>query len=56
MTTIKAVHITELRTALGDVYTAVALSKPTYTDTSLAGIVVKAVHINEVRAAVVDLE
>ena len=57
MTTIRAVHITELRTGLEEAYPAAGLTPPTYTDPHLAaGSTMKAVHISEIRAAVVALK
>jgi hypothetical protein len=50
-------HITDMRTALNDVYAARTLPSPMYTDPALAtGNVVKAVHISELRHAVLVLE
>lgn len=56
-TAILAQHITELRTALREVYVSAVLTPPTYTDEPLtAGTVMKAVHIREIRAAVLAIE
>lgn len=49
-------HVTQFRTALNEAYTACSLAPPSYTDPSLAGVMIKAVHIDELRAAVVALE
>ncbi len=50
-TPIKAVHITELRTAVNAVRAAAGLSASTFTDSDLAGIAVKSVHMTELRDA-----
>lgn len=56
-TNVLARHITELRTALSDVYLAAGLMQPVYTDLSLAaGAAIKAVHIAELRSFVGTLE
>ncbi len=56
MTTIKAVHITELRAALNAVYTTLGRALPAYTDPTLtAGTTSKAAHIQELRNAVSSL-
>ena len=55
----RAVHITELRTALNAAYTACSVAPPTYpTDPTLTAgsTFVKAAHIAELRAAIVALE
>jgi hypothetical protein len=56
--TIKAVHIQEMRNALGAAYTAHSLSGPTYTNPTLTAqsSVVGKVHIDELRANVEYLE
>jgi subtilisin family serine protease len=55
---VKAVHLTELRTALTDAYVAAGQPAPSFVDpTVLAGSTpIKVVHINELRAAVIALE
>jgi hypothetical protein len=54
---IKAVHITDLRTALEEAYAAAELPVPTYGDPVLGpGMVVRITHIHEVRNAVHLLE
>lgn len=54
---VTAAHVTELRTALSEAFTAHSLTPPTYTDPSLlAGTIIKAVHITELRNAVITLE
>ena len=55
---IRAVHISELRTALGAVYTALGMPPPSYTDPTLTSgeTVVKVAHIAELRAAVLAIE
>ena len=49
-TAIKAVHITELRTAVNAVAAAAGMSPFTFTDSSLSGMFVKAVHIVELQS------
>jgi hypothetical protein len=49
---VKAVHISELRTAVNAVRAAAGLSAATWTDSSLSGVEVKAVHISELRSAI----
>jgi hypothetical protein len=53
-----AVHVSDLRAALGEVYTAAQRTHPTYTDPTLTptSTVVKAAHITELRAAVIAIE
>jgi len=46
---IKAIHVTELRTAVNDVRAAVALPAATFTDSDLLGIYIKRLHISELR-------
>ena len=53
---IQAVHITEMRTALGQVYEEAGETQPTYTDPTLAPGVMKAAHISELRASVAAIE
>ena len=57
VSTIRAIHITELRTALTAVYVAAGQAPPVFTDpTIIPGVTpLKAVHILELRAAVVSL-
>jgi hypothetical protein len=52
VTVIKAVHLTELRTAVNAVRTAAGLSPATFTDATPGGILIKAIHIQELRAGV----
>lgn len=47
---VKAVHITELRSAVNAVRAAAGLSAATWTDSSLSNVEIKAVHINELRS------
>ena len=49
-TLVKAVHITELRSAVNAVRAAAGLSPATWTDSSLTGVEIKAVHISELRS------
>ena len=53
-TQVKGIHLTELRTALGQAYQAMGKPEPTYTDISIAAqqTVVNAVDLNELRGAV----
>ena len=48
-TKVRAVHLTELRTAVNAVRTAAGLAPATFTDASLAGKYIKTVHITELR-------
>jgi RHS repeat-associated protein len=48
---IKAVHITELRTAVNQARALAGLAAATWTDNSLSGVAVKVVHITELRSA-----
>lgn len=50
-TLVKAVHITELRSAVNAVRAAAGLSAATWTDSSLTSVEIKAVHISELRSA-----
>jgi hypothetical protein len=50
-TTIRAVHLTQLRTAINAMRTAAGMSAATFTDPSLAAVVAKRVHITELRDA-----
>jgi hypothetical protein len=47
---VKAVHITELRSAVNAVRAAAGLSTVTWTDSSLTNVEIKAVHLNELRS------
>ncbi len=51
---IKAVHITELRTAVNDARARGGLGAATWTDTSLQGVLVKAIHIVELRSRLAE--
>jgi len=51
VTVIKAVHITQLRSAVNAMRVAAGLGTVTWTDPSLAGVRIKAVHITELRNA-----
>jgi hypothetical protein len=56
-TIVKAVHITEMRTALNAAYTGCGRSVPTYTNTLTAGsTIIKAIDVSELRDAVITLE
>jgi hypothetical protein len=57
-TTIKRVHLVELRAAVAAVYSARGLTAPAWTDPTItaAATLVRAVHITELRAAVLALE
>jgi len=46
---IRAIDVTELRTAVNDVRAAVALPAATFTDSDLLGMYIKRVHISELR-------
>jgi hypothetical protein len=50
-TVIRAIHLTQLRTAVNAVREAAGLAPATFTDPSPAGVAVKAVHINQLRSA-----
>lgn len=50
-TRIKAVHITQLRTAINALRAAAGLSAASFTDPSLSGVRVKAIHIAQLRTA-----
>ena len=54
ITPIKAVHITELRTAIENVYGYYGLTVPTWTDSTITSGVthIKAVHVTELRTAI----
>jgi hypothetical protein len=49
ITSVKAAHITELRTAVNAVRAAAGLSPASFTDDPLPGVFVKAIHITELR-------
>jgi len=53
-TTIKAAHITEMRTAINQIYQALGRAVPTYTDPTLivGQTMPKAAHVQELRNAV----
>ncbi|MGZ8850252.1 MAG: hypothetical protein ACXW3E_08050, partial [Thermoanaerobaculia bacterium] len=48
-TPIKAIHISELRTAVAAMRVAAVLSAPTFTDPSLPGTIIKRIHVSEIR-------
>jgi carboxypeptidase family protein len=48
---VKAVHVTELRTAINLMRQQLAIAPFSFTDVSLAGVVAKAVHITQLRTA-----
>lgn len=48
---IKAVHITQLRTAVNAMRAAAGLAPQSFTDPSLAGVTVQAVHLTQLRSA-----
>jgi hypothetical protein len=50
-TTIKAVHVTQLRQAVNAMRAAASLDAASFTDPTLAGVRIKAVHIQELRTA-----
>jgi hypothetical protein len=57
-TTISAVHVTDLRTALQEAYSAAGMTLPTYADPELtSGVTLaRAAHIAELRNAVIAIE
>ena len=57
VTRARAVHVTELRTALDQTYQASRQAPPTYTDPALVAgrTTIKKVHLDELRAAVLGL-
>jgi uncharacterized repeat protein (TIGR01451 family) len=50
-TTIRAVHVDQLRAAVNAVRAAAGLPAATFTDAATAGIVIKVVHVTELRSA-----
>ena len=57
ITPIKAIHLTELRTALNGAYLAVGRTRPTYTDPTVrAGLIIKGIHLSELRSSVRALQ
>jgi len=48
---VKAIHLSELRTAVNAVRAQAGLSPATFTDPAAPGVTVKAVHVTELRAA-----
>jgi len=55
--TVKAIHVSELRTALGEAYTSAGFTPPTFSDEPLvAGTTVKVLHVHELRDAIELLE
>lgn len=50
-TSVKAVHLSELRTAVNTIRTVAGLSSATWTDAALAGTFVRVVHVDELRNA-----
>ena len=55
---VRAVHVSELRTALQQAYSTGSFTPPTFTDSPLVlgSTVIRALHINELRNAVIALE
>ncbi len=49
-TTVKAVHLSELRVAVNAVRVTAGLALATFTDTPAAGLAIKAVHVTELRS------
>ena len=58
VTPARAVHLTELRSALGEAYAAVGRPAPGYTDAAVTAgaTALRVVHVTELRAAVLALE
>ena len=58
VTPVKAVHFTELRTALNDTHVQAGVTSPSYTDPTITPsvTVIDAVHLNDLRNAVRTLE
>jgi hypothetical protein len=57
VTVVKAVHVTDLRTALAEAYTAASRTPPTYTHAAVTGgiTVITSVDIAELRAALLAI-
>ncbi len=57
VTPVKAVHLTELRAGIGDVYVAASRTVPVWTDATVTAgtTVITAAHISELRAAVLAI-
>jgi hypothetical protein len=56
VTLVRAVHLSELRNALGEVYEAAGRPQPTYSDLTLsAGLTIAARHVEEIRSAAAAL-
>lgn len=51
VTPVRAVHVSQLRTAVNAVRTLALIGTTTFTDPSLSGVAIKAVHITELRSA-----
>ncbi len=49
--TVKAIHISELRTAVNAMRAAAGLSPATFTDANVSGLAIKTAHITELRSA-----
>ena len=58
VTPIRRVHLTELRAALAEAYSAAGQTAPTYTDPviTVGETVIRAAHLMDLRAAVAALE
>jgi len=58
ITIVKQVHITQLRTALDEVFDALSPPRPTYTDLAIVvgQTVIKKAHIAEIRSAIGTVE
>jgi YVTN family beta-propeller protein len=52
----RAVHISELQTAVHETYIEAGLTPPVFSESPVAGFVVKALHVTELRSAIVALE
>jgi hypothetical protein len=46
---VRAIHVTEMRSALDPALTALGVTAGGYTDSTLGGVVVKATHFQEIR-------
>jgi hypothetical protein len=56
-TSVRQVHVAELREALRQAYVSANVSPPMYSDLDLTtGFTIRAVHLAQLRSAVVDLE